>query len=43
MSTPVRILVRIAAVAGLVAAPLLVARAWKQSRTQIHTISHGRG
>lgn len=39
----VRILVKAAVVVGLVAAPLLVARAWKQSRTQVHTITHGRG
>lgn len=42
MST-LRTLGRLVLVAGLLAAPVLVARVWKRSRTQIHSIDHGRG
>lgn len=38
-----RRLARLALVAGLVAAPVMASRAWKRSRTQVHTITHGRG
>jgi ABC-type Mn2+/Zn2+ transport system permease subunit len=42
MST-LRTLVRLVLVAALLAAPVVVARAWQRSRTQVHSISHGRG